>query len=227
MKDNINAEDRILIVEDDEDTRLVLTRLLEKNGYLSVSCENGYEAIELIQEFHPKVIMADWTMPEMDGPELCSIIKNNEKSKYIYFILLTAKASLNDRIIGLDLGADDFLIKPIENQELLARIRTGIRIFNLQNELKKSEQNKALIAMACTIGHQINNPLSSLVLVIEFLKEVLDLSDKDTLESFEIAELSIHRIRKFVNDLINLQNPEIIDYALNSKMIRFDNEGRF
>lgn len=101
-------KDRILIVEDEEDTRFILERLLSKNDYEAKSARNGSEALEIIEQYQPKVIIADWTMPVMDGLELCNLVKKNEKYKLIYFILLTARASLKDRVMGLDIGADDF-----------------------------------------------------------------------------------------------------------------------
>ncbi|MHB9013639.1 MAG: response regulator transcription factor, partial [Ignavibacteriaceae bacterium] len=164
--------------------------------------------------------------PVMSGLELCNTIKKNEKFKSIYFIILTARASLKDRVTGLDLGADDFLVKPVQNQELLARIRSGIRIFNLQNELIKIEHNKALIEMACTIGHKINNPLSSLVVSIhnieEEIKKIEKTEKKSFAEDFNIISQSIERIKILVNDLNHLQNPKIIDYTSDNKMLKLD-----
>lgn len=217
-------KDRILIVEDEEDTRFILERLLSKNDYEVKTARNGQEALDLIDEYQPKVIIADWTMPVMDGLELCNIVKKNEKYKLIYFILLTARASLKDRVMGLDIGADDFLVKPVENQELLARIRSGIRIHNLQNELKSIEHNKALVEMACTIGHQINNPLSSLIMSVKTLQEELEASKAKKVEDdIYIINESIERIKKFVQALVNLENPEIVNYTSESRMIRINN----
>lgn len=215
------ASDKILIVEDEKDTRFILEKLLSKNNYDVVSVTNGSEALEILKTLSPKVILADWTMPIMDGIELCNLIKKNEAHKTIYFIILTARTSLKDRVTGLDVGADDFLIKPIENQELLARIRSGIRIHNLQNEIKKIEHSKALIEMATTIGHNFNNPLSSLVLSINNIRgELKGKKELSLNEDFQIIEQSIDRINKLVKDLTNLQNPKIIDYASDSKMLK-------
>jgi len=118
-----NEKDKVLIVEDEKDTRFILEKLLTKNNYEVKTSINGVDALEALKEFSPKVILADWTMPVMDGIELCNRIKQNNNYKTIYYIILTARASLKDRVAGLDIGADDFLVKPIENQELLARIR--------------------------------------------------------------------------------------------------------
>ena len=152
---------------------------------------------------------------------LCNILKGDDKFKLTYFIILTARSSLKDRIMGLDVGADDFLVKPVENQELLARIRSGIRIFNLQAELRNIEHSKAVIEMACTIGHKINNPLSSLVLSLKNIENELTETEKNKLgEDLGNINASISRIRTFVNELIHLQNAETVSYFEGNKMIK-------
>jgi sigma-B regulation protein RsbU (phosphoserine phosphatase) len=213
--------DKVLIVEDEKDTRFILERLLAKDNYEIKSAQNGEDALALLKIFSPKVIVADWTMPQMDGLQLCNIVKATEKYKSIYFIVLTARASLKDRVTGLDVGADDFLVKPIENQELLARIRSGIRIFNLQSELKSIEHNKAVVELACTLGHKINNPLSSLIISTQNLEaELSNGNNNNYKEDFYLVRESIKRIQKFVKALQNLENPEFIDYDLDNKMLK-------
>ncbi len=214
---------KILIVEDEEDTKFVLERLLVKNGYEVKAANNGEEALKVLEDFYPKLIIADWTMPEMDGLQLCDILKSKEKYKLIYFIVLTARASLKDRVKGLDVGADDFLVKPVENSELLAHIRSGVRIYNLQNELKSIEHNKALLEMAATIGHKINNPLSSLIMSVQNLQLDLSKLEQESREDdFAIILESVKRIRKFVEALQNLHNPEFTKYALDNKILKLD-----
>ncbi len=214
-------KDKVLVVEDEKDTRFILEKLLSRNNYEVVTAMNGQEALEVLKTFVPKVIVADWTMPVLDGLALCNILKGDDKFKLTYFIILTARSSLKDRIMGLDVGADDFLVKPVENQELLARIRSGIRIYNLQNELRSIEHSKAVIEMACTIGHKINNPLSSLVLAMKNIENELTETEKSKLgEDLSTINESVERIRKFVNELIHLQNPETVNYFAESKMIK-------
>lgn len=216
-------KDKILVVEDDADTRFILEKLLLKNNFEVITANNGQEALTALEKFSPKVIIADWTMPVMDGLALCTNIKNNEKFKLIYYIILTARTSLRDRITGLDFGADDFIMKPIENQELVARIRSGIRIFNLQTELQTIEHSKAVVELACSIGHKINNPLSSLKIAVSNLKEALPPKlPSQTQEDIQIVEQSIERIQKFVQQLTHLENPQVINYTDESKMIKFD-----
>lgn len=219
----MSEKDKILIVEDEKNTRYIFERLLTKNNYEVLTANNGDEALKLLKTFSPKVILADWTMPVMDGLQLCNIVKQSENHKLIYYIILTAKTSLRDRIAGLDIGADDFLIKPIENQELLARIRSGIRIYNLQNELKLIEHSKAIVEIACTIGHNLNNPLSSLTLALTNIKdEIKPGKNADLVEDFSTINQSIEKIKALVNQLTHLEKPEIITYSADSKMIKLD-----
>ena len=214
---------KILVVEDEKDTLFILNKLLTKNDYKVITATNGQEALEHLDIETPDVIIADWTMPVMDGLELCNIVKKDEKFKLIYFIILTARASLKDRVTGLDLGADDFLVKPVQNQELLARIRSGIRIHNLQNELKGIEHNKALVEMACTIGHKINNPLSSLMMAIKNIEDELKSSNSNSLsDDFKVISQSIERIKALATDLAHLKNPELVEYTKDSKMIKLN-----
>lgn len=219
----MSKEDKILIVEDEKDTRFILEKLLSKNDFGVVSVTNGLEALEILKTFSPKVIIADWTMPVMDGLKLCDAVKSDPKLKIIYFIILTARTSLRDRITGLDVGADDFLIKPIENQELIARIKSGVRIYDLQNELKTIEHSKALVEIACTIGHNLNNPLSSLTMALANLKEEISGKKIEKIdEDFEIIDKSIEKIKQLIKQLTSLENPQVIDYTDENKMIKLD-----
>jgi len=212
---------KILIVEDEPDTRFILGKLLEKADYNVVVASNGAEALKKLETFSPKVIIADWTMPVMDGLELCDRIKQKEEYKSIYYIILTARSAVKDRVKGLDVGADDFLLKPTENQELLARIRSGVRIYNLQNELKKSEREKALLEMAATIGHNLNNPLGSLKLFIADLEAELNNEKKnDFEEDFGFINEAVDRISSLAKDLSKLKDPTLEIYASDAKMIK-------
>ncbi len=217
------APDRILIVEDDADTRFILERSLAKNSFEVQTASNGLEALRKLDAFNPHVILADWTMPQMDGIQLCNLVKQNEKYKLMYFILLTARSSLKDRIMGLDVGADDFLVKPVENQELFARIRSGIRIYKLQSVLREIEHSKAIVELACGLGHQINNPLTSLVVTIKNIQMDLPKAQQEKYkEDFDIFDQAVDRIKKSVDALQNISDPEIVKYIDGKLMVKLD-----
>jgi two-component system cell cycle response regulator len=129
---------KILIAEDDPISRRVLEANLLEWGYEVMVASDGGEAWEIIQQPEsPNLIISDWMMPRMDGLALCREIRNMEKSEYIYFILLTAKGEKKDIIEGLEAGADDFLTKPFNPEELKYRIRIGERIINLERRILK------------------------------------------------------------------------------------------
>ncbi|MFH1629401.1 MAG: diguanylate cyclase [Pseudomonadota bacterium] len=127
---------KVLIAEDDPISRRVLEANLLEWGYEVMVASDGGEAWEIIQQPEsPNLIISDWMMPRMDGLALCREIRNMEKSEYIYFIILTAKGEKKDIIEGLEAGADDFLTKPFNPEELKYRIRIGERIINLERRI--------------------------------------------------------------------------------------------
>jgi two-component system cell cycle response regulator len=127
---------KILIAEDDPISRRVLEANLLEWGYDVMVASDGGEAWEIIQQPEsPSLIISDWMMPRMDGLALCREIRNMEKSEYTYFIILTAKGEKKDIIEGLEAGADDFLTKPFNQEELKYRTRIGERIINLERRI--------------------------------------------------------------------------------------------
>jgi len=138
---------RILIAEDDATSRALLQAVLQKWGYEITSARDGDEAWTAIQhEDAPRLAILDWMMPGMDGVEICRKIREREDGEPVYIILLTALADKQDIVTGLDAGADDYLTKPFDKDELHSRIRVGERILALQTSLSErvKELRKAL-----------------------------------------------------------------------------------
>jgi len=127
---------KILIVEDEMVNQLILKQTLEAQGYEVAVASDGETGLALTKTFSPALIICDWMMPQMSGLEVCQAIKADSKLTNIFFILLTARTDLQDRIEGLDSGADDFLNKPIQSSELLARVRAGLRIYQSAQDLR-------------------------------------------------------------------------------------------
>ena len=130
----------ILVADDDITTQLILQHALEEQGYQVYMAEDGGIALSLARKHHPNLVICDWMMPRVDGLEVCRSLKADPELTSAFFILLTAKENMTDRITGLDSGADDFISKPIEIEEILARVRSGLRIQNLNQALLKSNQ---------------------------------------------------------------------------------------
>jgi len=130
----------VLVVEDDPISRKILERLLTKVGHEITGVENGLQALEALEQRFFPIILTDWMMPAMDGLSLCRRIREQETESYVFIILLTAKDSPDDIVLGIEAGADDYLVKPFNPNELMARLNSGIRILNLEMARKTAER---------------------------------------------------------------------------------------
>jgi DNA-binding response OmpR family regulator len=126
---------KILIAEDDSVSRLVLQATLVKWGYEVIVACDGHQAWDLIQSNSPTLAVLDWMMPGFDGVEVCRRARAIVTPTPVYLILLTAKSEKGDVVEGLDAGADDYVTKPFDRQELRARIQVGMRVCELQQSL--------------------------------------------------------------------------------------------
>lgn len=118
---------KILIVEDSKAIREIITLHLEGDGHKVIAAKDGVQGLELIQLEQPDLVILDIMMPEMDGYEVCKKIRADQESKDTYVLFLSAKNKVEDRITGLDIGADAYLTKPFDADELKAHIRVGLR----------------------------------------------------------------------------------------------------
>lgn len=133
---------RVLIADDDDVMRHILEASLVKWGYDVVVARNGIEAWRILQgNDAPRLAILDWIMPGMDGVEVCREIRKSEDRQYIYVLLLTAKHKKEDVIAGMESGADDYISKPFDPQELKVRLRAGRRILELQAELVAARES--------------------------------------------------------------------------------------
>jgi two-component system, cell cycle response regulator len=131
-----SARNTVLIAEDDPLFRRILERWFERWDYRVTAVENGLDAWEVLQrEDAPQLAVLDWMMPGIEGIELCRRIRSRDQGPYRYVLLLTAKDDKQDVVAGLEAGADDYLTKPFDVDELRARVRTGKRILDLQAAL--------------------------------------------------------------------------------------------
>ena len=132
---------RILIADDELMSRRLLEKTLQRAGYEVSAVENGQLAAdELCKPDGPRLALLDWIMPELDGPGVCRAVRKRKDQSYVYMILLTSKEKKEDVVAGLESGADDYLTKPFDPEELKARLRTGIRILDLENRLIEARE---------------------------------------------------------------------------------------
>jgi len=146
----------VLIVEDDPVSRRLLEATLTKAGYEVVTAENGYKALEIFEKRFFPIIVTDWMMPEMDGLSLTKTIRTKATSGYVFIFLLTAKSSKEDIITGLEAGADDYLTKPFNRGELMARLKTATRILELEESLKRANEEIRLLSITDALTGSFN-----------------------------------------------------------------------
>jgi diguanylate cyclase (GGDEF)-like protein len=172
---------KILVAEDDPVSRRLLEVTLSKWGYEVVTCADGQAAWDVLKvPDAPQLVILDWMMPRLDGLQVCKNVRNPDERSvepYVYIILLTAKSQKTDMVTGLEAGADDYLTKPFDAQELRMRLRAGRRILDLLDELVQAREimreqaRKDSLTQLCTRAT-----------VLELLKHELDRSQRNSID---------------------------------------------
>jgi len=202
---SVEAESTIiLIVEDNADLRELIREHLEKD-YSILEAENGKKGFTIAEDVIPDLIISDIMMPEMDGYELSRKIKNSEKTNHIPIILLTAKATTENKLEGLETGADDYLIKPFNPEELKIRVRNLIKI---RQQIREKYQSQMLIKPAVAVIH------STQKLFIEKLTGIIEKHLND--DRFNVEDLCIEiamsraQLHRKIKAVVNLSTTEFI-----------------
>ena len=128
-------KETVLIVEDEKDIVKMLDYNLRKEGFRIFSANNGEDGLDMARRENPDLILLDLMLPEMDGLDVCKAVKNDAKTTHIPIIILTAKAQESDKVVGLELGADDYVTKPFSPRELIARIKAVLRRLKEKDKL--------------------------------------------------------------------------------------------
>lgn len=151
---------KILVADDSEDMQMLLRQFVRKWGHEVIIAQNGEEALQILEASDIQLVISDWAMPKMNGVELCKAVRERFADKrYIYIILLTARQEQEDLVTGMEAGADDFIRKPFNKDELRVRLRAGERTLQMQQTL--AEQNKHLEAAQT----ELRNDLEAAALV--------------------------------------------------------------
>ncbi len=205
-------EQRILVVDDHPDNVEIINARLSSRGFTIETATNGQEALDRIHESPPHLILLDVMMPVMDGYEVSRRIKGDDTLPYIPIILVTARDSTEDKVEGLDAGADDYLTKPINFPELEARVRSMLRIKRLQDQLDEKNRelefvNKKLRKLSITDGL---TELFNHRHVHELLHEEFERSKRSG-EAIAVAMLDLDRFKQ-VNDTYGHPTGDVILY---------------
>lgn len=179
---------KILVAEDSKYYRILLEDNLKQWGYDPVPADNGAEAWEILQlEDGPRLALLDWIMPQMNGLQVCQKIRSREKESYIYVILLTSQSGKENVIAGLESGADDYIIKPFNEEELKYRLKIGERILRLENRIMQLASIDPLTGVLnrrvfmerldseIQRYYRFRTPLSVIMMDLDYFKNVNDL----------------------------------------------------
>ena len=177
---------KLLAAEDDAISRRLLQSYLERWGYEATLAENGAEAWQLFQEVGFALVVTDWMMPEMDGVELIRRIRAHPTPGTVFILLLTAKSQKEDLAQGMEAGADDFLTKPFDREELRVRLRAGERIVRLEQSLE--EQNRRLRETQASLGQHAARIAHEMNDAVAFLTNNLQLLQREVPAAMELLE---------------------------------------
>jgi len=225
---------KALVIDDAPDIRIYVRSLLEKWGYDAIDASEGNEGLARIKESGAPIVVCDWEMPGMSGPDFCRAIRKAEMGHYVYIILLTGRSEKADLVEGLNAGADDFLSKPLDAQVLNARVRVAERIVHLEQRL--AEQNRQLQSSRNQLQQAYDQIQSDLTAAARIQRQMLPTSDHVLLplraewlflpaaqvsgDSFNFFELTSDRIGFFHLDVSGHGIPAaLLSASLNRSLV--------
>ncbi len=217
------TNDRILIVDDTPANIQTLAAVLKENGYQISVATNGKQALDVLARIHPDLILLDVMMPEMDGFETCRRLKADEKLSQIPVIFLTAKTETADIVQGFELGAVDYVTKPFNTHELLARVHTHLSLLRQQRELQENYQRLSELErlrdnLVHMVVHDLRSPLLGLSGCLQMLQA--DLEDQlgtEQAEDLDSALTAAQRLSEMVTSLLDVSRLEAGEMPLHKQ----------
>jgi DNA-binding response OmpR family regulator len=218
---------RILVIDDLPENVFLLQDRLETEGFEILTAYDGKSGINKAVNELPDLILLDVMMPEINGIEVCKTLVNNPSTASIPVILVTAKSGAEDTKEGLEAGAFDYIKKPFNKVELLARINSALKLSEAQKKYLEAEQKSTFAATVVTANHKIKQPLtlmslSSAALKREINKEVI--SKEAVMKRLNYIEAAIKEISNVLNQLNSIKKPVFSDYVKDIKMIEVEKE---
>lgn len=218
---------RILVIDDLPENVFMIQDRLEHEGYEVITAFNGKDGIERALNEIPDLILLDVMMPDITGFEVCKILVNDDKTKHVPIILVTAKSTAEDTKEGLEAGAFDYIKKPFNRIELLARVHSALKFADVQKSLIASEKRDTFFATVVTANHKIKQPLTLLSLSSAALKRELnkeEISREAIQKRLNYIDIAIKEITDVLNQLNELKEPVLSNYTKDIKMIKVDEE---
>ncbi|MCZ7609442.1 MAG: response regulator [Ignavibacterium sp.] len=218
---------KILVIDDLPENVFMLQDRLEHEGFEVLTAYDGYTGIDKAKSEQPDLILLDIMMPDITGLEVCKILVNEPITKDIPIILVTAKSGAEDTREGLEAGAFDYIKKPFNRIELLARVQSALKLSEAHKLLLASEKRGTYIATVVTANHKIKQPLTLLSLSSAAIKRELskdDISKEGILKRVNYIDLAVKEITDVLNQLNAIKDPVLSNYTPNIKMVKVDDE---
>lgn len=216
---------KILIIDDLPENVFMLQDRLEHEGYQIITAYDGHTGMEKARNELPDLILLDVMMPGITGIEVCKTLVKDQKTKNIPIILVTAKVGAEDTREGLEAGAFDYIKKPFNKIELLARVNSALKLSDAQKMLIKAEKQSVFAATVVTANHKIKQPLTLMNLSAAAIKRELakeQVSKEAVAKRLNYIEIAIKEINDVLNNMNSIKEPLMADYTKNIKMIDVD-----
>lgn len=210
----------ILLIDDDLAYLELTTMMLKLEGHRILTATDGRAGWALIEKEKPDVVLLDWNLPEVSGINLLKLLHEKEQQFRPYVIMITARSQMQYRVEGMEAGADDYLVKPFDRKELLARLNVGLRTINLQKSVAEQARQKTVIEMAVAVAHEIANPLATAFLLQQRLaKNPTVRENQPVKEDLELIGKQLQRIESLVRKAQSIETVVSVPYARDLTMI--------
>lgn len=236
-KTGAGEERRILIADGDADSRIVVASVVSILGHAPIVVHGGGEALEECKRELPDLAIIDYTMPSLNGIEVCHRLRGMPGGEFVPILMLTARDNIQDKISALDEGIDDYITKPFNYQELRVRVKSLLRVRDLNlslvaknNELKEmqerlvaTERQVAVGQLAGTAAHQLGQPLSAIMLNC-FLIEQLPKDDSKFLGAVAAIKNDVRRMVEMIDRLRNVKASAREEYFDGTEILKLNDE---
>ena len=215
----------ILVIDDLPENVFMLQDRLEHEGYEVITAYDGKSGIEKVRREKPDLILLDVMMPDLTGIEVCKILVADNETSSIPIILVTAKSGAEDTKEGLEAGAFDYIKKPINRIELIARVKSALKLSEANKLILEAEKKNTFVATVVTANHKIKQPLTLLSLSSAAIKRELGkdkISKEALLGRLKYIETAIKEISDVLDKLNSIKVPVISDYTNSVKMINVE-----
>ena len=213
----MKGKKKVLVVDDNRDTVRIIRDALEGAGFSVTSAYDGREALERVHEETPDLMILDLMMPKMSGYEVCNEIRKDPRTKELIILMLTARSDIDAKIQGIEGGANDYLVKPVEPREVVSRVRRFLATEGAYQEKVLLERLEAIGQISLTVRHEINNPLAVICGQAQLLLQRRDLPEEVRSKLRIVYEMGL-RISEIIKQLDQVQD-KTREYIRGEKMI--------